>query len=81
LDNYWFSSGTPRFLMKFIEKNSHIASEIETIDGSFFAKSDLDSFTIEEYYQNYTTLLIQTGYLTFASAYDPDNNGYVISSC
>ena len=37
LTNYWFSSGTPNFLMKFIQKNPLIASDIETIEGSFFA--------------------------------------------
>src|SRR5581483_11850359 len=76
--NYWFSSGTPSFLMKFIKKNPLIASDIETIDGSFFAQSNLESFTLDMYYQKYKTLLLQTGYLTFVSGYNPDERGYMI---
>lgn len=79
LRNYWFSSGTPSFLMKFIEKNPGIALDIETIEGSFFAESNLESFTLDLYYQNYRTLLLQTGYLTFASDYDPNERGYKIA--
>lgn len=79
LRNYWFTSGTPIFLMKFIEKNPDIASDIETVEGSFFSESNLDSFTLELYYQNYRTLLLQTGYLTFASSYNHDERGYKIA--
>jgi len=79
LDNYWFSSGTPHFLIKFIQKNPLIASDIETVEGSFFAASHLESFSLDLYYQNYRTLLLQTGYLTFASGYDPDKRGYKIA--
>ncbi len=79
LSNYWFASGTPNFLIKFIEKNSHIATDIETIDGSFFAASNLESFSIDLYYQHYRALLLQTGYLTFASGYDADRRGYLVA--
>lgn len=78
LNNYWFASGTPSFLMKFIQKNPLIASDIETIDGSFFAASNLESFNLDLYYQNYRTLLLQTGYLTFVSDYDAGRRGYKI---
>ena len=79
LDNYWFTSGTPHFLIKFIQKNPLIASDIETVEGSFFAASNLESFSLDLYYQNYKTLLLQTGYLTFASEYDPHKRGYKIA--
>lgn len=79
LSNFWFTSGTPSFLMKFIEKNPSIATDVETIDGSFFAESNLESFTIDLYYQSYRTLLLQTGYLTFASDYDPNRRGYKVA--
>lgn len=79
LDNYWFSSGTPSFLIKFIQKNPAISSEIETIEGSFFARSNLESFAIDFYYQQYNTLLLQTGYLTFASGYDANKRGYKVA--
>jgi len=79
LRNHWFTSGTPTFLIKFIEKNPHIAVDIETIEGSFLAESNLDSFTLDLYYQNYRTLLLQTGYLTFASDYDANKRGYKVA--
>ncbi len=79
LRNHWFTSGTPTFLIKFIEKNPHIAVDIETIEGSFLAESSLDSFTLDLYYQNYRTLLLQTGYLTFASDYDANKRGYKVA--
>lgn len=78
LGNYWFASGTPNFLMKFIQKNPLIASDIETIEGSFFAESNLETFSLDLYYQNYRTLLLQTGYLTFVSDYDAGKRGYKI---
>jgi len=78
LDNYWFSSGTPTFLLKFIKKNPIIATDIESIEGSFFAQTNLNSFSVDVYYKNYRTLLLQTGYLTFASDYDPGRRGYLI---
>lgn len=79
LRNYWFTSGTPTFLVKFIERNPLIARDIEMIEGSFFSASNLDSFTLDLYYQNYRTLLLQTGYLTFASDYNAGKNGYLIA--
>lgn len=79
LSNFWFSSGTPNFLMKFIKQNPLIAADIETIEGSFFSAVNLESFSIDLYYQNYRTLLLQTGYLTFASGYDAGKDGYKIS--
>jgi hypothetical protein len=79
LANYWFTSGTPTFLIKFIEKNPDIANEIPTLEGAFFPTASLDSFTLDLYYQKYKTLLLQTGYLTFASDYDPDACGYLVA--
>ena len=78
LYNYWFASGTPSLLVKFIQKNPLIATDIETIDGSFFAQSNLETFTIDLYYQKYKTLLLQTGYVTFLSKYNAAKNGYII---
>ncbi|MFH1832509.1 MAG: AAA family ATPase [bacterium] len=79
LYNYWFSSGTPSFLIKFIEKNPQISVDIETIEGSFFSESNLENFSIDLYYQNYRTLLLQTGYLTFASDYNTEQRGYKVA--
>jgi hypothetical protein len=42
-------------------------------------QTPLDSFTLNVYYQKYKTLLLQTGYLTFASDYDADRRGYTVA--
>jgi hypothetical protein len=76
--NYWFTSGTPTFLMTFIQKNPDIIDEIATLEGTFFPRSELDAFDIAHYYQSYRTLLLQTGYLTFISDYDADSCGYQV---
>lgn len=76
--NFWFVSGTPKFLVEFIKKNPEIATDIETVDRSFISTSTLESFTIDLYYQKYKTLLLQTGYLTFVSEYDNNRRGYEI---
>ena len=79
LDNYWFASGTPTFLIKWIKNNPAIAADITTVDGSFFAASNLENFNIDSYYQNFKTVLMQTGYLTFASDYDEVARGYSVA--
>src|SRR5579871_6898506 len=79
IDNYWFTSGTPNFLMNFIKQNPFIASDIETIDGSFIAASEMESLSLKLYYENYRTLLLQTGYITLTGDYDPQSRGYAIT--
>ncbi|KZX12967.1 ATP-binding protein [Methanobrevibacter curvatus] len=57
--NYWFSSGTPTFLIETLKKENTLKPIIEPI---FATKSNLDTFKIEDIHP--TTLLFQTGYLT-----------------
>ncbi|KZX12246.1 ATP-binding protein [Methanobrevibacter curvatus] len=57
--NYWFSSGTPTFLMETLKKENNLQPIIEPIVAT---KNDLDTFKIENIHP--TTLLFQTGYLT-----------------
>ena len=57
--NYWFESGTPSFLMDFIKNNKGLGvlfKEETRISGMF------PSFNLEKL--DFTTLLLQTGYLT-----------------
>jgi len=61
-DNFWFETGTPTFLMDFVRNNRNIGVLFEanpTIRGKFpnFDLKNLD----------FTTLLLQTGYLTIKS--------------
>ena len=58
-NNYWFSTGTPTFLMKFIKDEHYTVFDIEksVINTSLLDKYDLQNMTL-------LPLLFQTGYLT-----------------
>ena len=58
-DNYWFETGTPRFLVELIKKNSYFIPDLLNINVE---KSLVNSFDIENL--NLETILFQTGYLT-----------------
>lgn len=57
--NYWFSTGTPTFLVKFIKEYK---VDVRRIDNHNANKLIFDSFDIERI--NVFALLFQTGYLT-----------------
>ena len=58
-DNYWFSSGTPTFLIKLIEKNRYFLPKLSNL---VVGKELLDSFDIDNI--NLEVILYQAGYLT-----------------
>ncbi len=58
-DNYWFSSGTPTFLIRLIKKNAYEATALE---NKKISKLVFDSYDIDN--MNIFALLFQTGYLT-----------------
>ncbi|MCK9476383.1 MAG: ATP-binding protein [Candidatus Muirbacterium halophilum] len=57
--NYWFSTATPSFLLKLIEKNNYFLPNFENIilDERIIESFDIDNIQIEN-------LMWQTGYLT-----------------
>jgi len=57
--NYWFSTATPTFLLKLIEKNNYFLPNLENIvkDEMMLNSFDVDYIELE-------TLMWQTGYLT-----------------
>ena len=57
--NYWFETGTPKFLIELIKKNSYFIPKFNglEIDESLVNSFDLDALDLE-------TILFQTGYLT-----------------
>jgi hypothetical protein len=61
-DSYWFSTGTPTFLIKLIEKNQYFLPNLSHLTLN---KKQLESFDIENL--DFEVLLYQTGYLTIAS--------------
>ena len=58
-DNFWFSTGTPTFLIKLIRSKKVAISDFEnkTTDHSVFESFDIDRLSV-------VPLLLQTGYLT-----------------
>ncbi|MGZ5208443.1 MAG: AAA family ATPase [Sulfuricurvum sp.] len=58
-DNYWFSTATPTFLLKLVEKNNYFLPDLENIVKD---RKMLDSFDVD--YIELETLMWQTGYLT-----------------
>jgi hypothetical protein len=61
-DNYWFTTGTPAFLIKLIEKNNYFLPNLTNI---VIGKEILDSFDIENL--RLEVILYQAGYLTIES--------------
>lgn len=59
--SYWFSTATPTFLLKIIEKNNYFLPSLENIikDEAMLSSFDVDHIELE-------TLMWQTGYLTIS---------------
>jgi len=73
-DNYWFSTGTPEFLLKLIEKNRYYLPNLENIvvDQRIFNAFNIENIEFE-------TLMWQTGYLTIDKAYEsPRGMKYIL---
>lgn len=70
--NYWFSTGTPTFLLHVIKAKQF---SIISLDDARMTQDDLDSVNIEDI--TVMPLLFQTGYLTIKS-YDHQEGNYVL---
>ena len=57
--NYWFSSGTPTFLIEILKKRNNLKPILEPITSDSSIFNSFDPFSISE-----IALLFQTGYLT-----------------
>ena len=71
-DNYWFASGTPRFLISQIQRFN---ADITQIDGSHALASEFDAPT--EDMHSILPLFYQSGYLTIKD-YDPMFQEYTL---
>ena len=71
-DNYWFSTGTPTFLVNMLK---HFHADITKIDGSEAFATDFDQPT--ENMQSILPLFYQSGYITIKS-YDPIIDRYTL---
>ena len=71
-DNYWFSTGTPTFLVNMLK---HFRTDITKIDGSEAWATDFDQPT--ENMQSVLSLFYQSGYITI-KGYDPIMQFYTL---
>ena len=71
-DNYWFSTGTPTFLVNMLK---HFHTDITKIDGSEAWATDFDQPT--ENMQSVLSLFYQSGYITI-KGYDPIMQFYTL---
>ena len=71
-DNYWFSTGTPTFLVNMMRK---FHTDLTEIDGSTAMQEDFDAPT--ENMHNVLPLIYQSGYLTI-KGYNPRSGMYTL---
>jgi hypothetical protein len=70
--DYWFTTGTPTFLLKLMESNQYSLADLNTLQES---RSNLSSF--DPLSLSLPTLLYQTGYLTIES-YDDESRNFLL---
>lgn len=73
-DNYWFSSGTPTFLLKELKKTSYNLEEIIQEEQS---KLEFDTYEVDDL--NPVALLFQTGYLTISDLIEGEDTFYYLN--
>jgi ribosomal protein L12E/L44/L45/RPP1/RPP2 len=75
MDNYWFETGSPSFLIKMIKEYD---IDIKKLENIVLSKEDFSSYDIDEI--NVYAILFQTGYLTIKEIiYDEYEKDYVLS--
>ncbi len=70
-DNYWFSTGTPSFLIKLIQKHNYFIPRLQNLR---VGSSLIDSFDIERL--QLEPILFQAGYLTIKKAVEIEFGGF-----
>jgi len=68
-DNYWFQSGTPHFLVKYMKINNFTSFDIENrmINTNLFDSHDIEHLS-------FYSMMFQTGYLTIKAYYPQSLN-------
>ncbi len=72
LDNYWFQSGTPSYLLSVLKRDNFYLPQLDCLEA---AESSLSAK--ESYLQNPVALLYEAGYVTIKE-YDAEESGYVL---
>jgi hypothetical protein len=75
IDNYWFETGTPTFLIKMIREYN---IDVKKLEKLVLSMKDFSSFEVDKI--NVNALLFQTGYLTIKEIIEIDEDKeYVLS--
>ena len=72
LNNYWYSTGSPSYLIKLIETNAY---SLDRLDGEKRSKDQLSDIT--DVSNDFIPFLFQSGYLTIKD-YDPQTLEYIL---
>jgi hypothetical protein len=72
LENYWFETGTPTFLLNLLKERNYPIQELQDVQLN---KMEMISFDMDGI--PLIPLLLQTGYLTIKS-YDPNTKNYTL---
>lgn len=72
IDDFWFQTGTPSYLLKILKRDSFFLPDMDCIQAFSDELSATESFA-----NNPITLLFETGYLTI-KGYDPDSTLYTL---
>jgi len=62
--NYWFSSGTPTFIIKYAQRNPELLQKLMMLETEMLTASDLEKLSVENYFENTIIIFQQAGYLT-----------------
>ncbi len=71
--DYWFETGTPTFLIKLLEQNNFVLSDMQGVEVDVVGLTNLDNLNSEM-----TPVLYQSGYLTI-KGYDPETQTYTLA--
>lgn len=73
ISNYWFSSGTPSYLIAALKRDNFYLPQLDCLDA---VESDLSAY--ESYLGNPVALLYESGYITIKD-YDDDSGIYTLA--
>ena len=75
--NYWFKSGTPTFIVDFINHYPEMAAVLPGLELEQLSSSSFDAFPLDFYYKQYKSLFVQAGYLSIR-LFDPGAQMYTL---
>ncbi len=65
--NYWFASGTPTFMVHYVQKNPEAVEKLMILEAERITVDQFDVLALETYFEHMVILFVQAGYLTIKS--------------